>query len=39
MEKQYVYIGQYYHIKNKELPLDLKFGVTNNLTQREYSFR
>lgn len=37
MKKQYVYIGQYYHIKNKELPLDFKFGVTDNLDQREYS--
>lgn len=37
MKKQYVYIGQYYHIKNKELPLDFKFGVTDNLNQREYS--
>lgn len=37
MKKQYVYIGQYYHIKNKELPLDFKFGVTNSLNQREYS--
>tara|TARA_Y100000385_G_scaffold141268_1_gene146623 strand:- start:234 stop:980 length:747 start_codon:yes stop_codon:yes gene_type:complete len=36
-DKQYVYIGQYYHIKNKELPFDFKFGVTKNLTQREYS--
>ena len=36
-KKQYVYIGQYYHIKNKELPLDYKFGVTDNLDQREYS--
>ena len=37
VKKQYVYIGQYYHIKNKELPLDYKFGVTDNLNQREYS--
>jgi hypothetical protein len=37
MKKQYVYIGQYYHLKNKELPLDYKFGVTDNLDQREYS--
>ena len=37
MKKQYVYIGQYYHIKNKELPLDFKFGVTDNINQREYS--
>jgi hypothetical protein len=37
MKKQYVYIGQYYHIKNKELPLDYKFGVTDDLDQREYS--
>ena len=36
-KKQYVYIGQYYHLKNKELPLDFKFGVTDNLNQREYS--
>jgi hypothetical protein len=36
-KKQFVYIGQYYHIKNKELPLDYKFGVTDNLDQREYS--
>ena len=36
-KKQYVYIGQYYHIKNKELPLDFKFGVTDDLSQREYS--
>jgi hypothetical protein len=35
--KQYVYIGQYYHLRNKELPLDFKFGVTDNLNQREYS--
>jgi len=37
MKKQYVYIGQYYHIKNKELPLDFKFGVTDSINQREYS--
>jgi hypothetical protein len=37
MKKQYVYIGQYYHIKNKDLPQDFKFGVTENLTNREYS--
>jgi hypothetical protein len=37
MKKQYVYIGQFYHIKNKELPLDYKFGVTDDLEQREYS--
>jgi len=37
MKKQYVYIGQYYHIKNKQLPLDFKFGVTDNLDTREYS--
>lgn len=37
MKKQYVYIGRYYHIKNKELPLDYKFGVTDNLDQREFS--
>jgi hypothetical protein len=37
MKSQYVYIGQYYHIKSKELPLDYKFGVTDNLDQREYS--
>jgi ribosomal protein S7 len=37
MKKQYVYIGRYYHIKNKELPLDYKFGVTENLDQREFS--
>jgi hypothetical protein len=37
MKKQYVYIGQYYHIKNKDLPLDFKFGVTENLNQRENS--
>ena len=37
MKKQYVYIGQYYHIKNKDLPLDFKFGVTDNLKNREYS--
>ena len=36
-KKQYVYIGKYYHLKNKELPLDFKFGVTDNLNQREYS--
>lgn len=36
-KKQYVYIGQYYHIKNKDLPLDYKFGVTNNLDKREHS--
>lgn len=36
-KKQYVYIGQYYHIKNKQLPLDYKFGVTNDLNQREYT--
>lgn len=35
MKKQYVYIGQYYHIRNKELPVDYKFGVTTNLNQRE----
>jgi len=37
IKKQYVYIGQYYHLKNKELPLDYKFGVTDNLDNREYS--
>lgn len=37
MKKQYVYIGQYYHIKDKELPFDYKFGVTDNLREREYS--
>lgn len=37
MKKQYVYIGQYYHVKNKQLPLDFKFGVTDNLDNREYS--
>ena len=37
MKKQYVYIGQYYHLKNKQLPLDFKFGVTDNLDNREYS--
>jgi len=37
MKKQYVYIGQYFHIKNKDLPLDYKFGVTDNLDNREYS--
>lgn len=37
MKKQYVYIGRYYHIKNKDLPLDYKFGVTDNLDQREFS--
>jgi hypothetical protein len=37
MKKQYVYIGQYYHIGGKELPQDYKFGVTDNLEQREYS--
>ena len=37
MKKQYVYIGKYYHIGGKELPSDYKFGVTENLDQREYS--
>jgi hypothetical protein len=37
MKKQYVYIGMYYHIKNKMLPLDCKFGVANNLEEREYA--
>jgi hypothetical protein len=37
MKKQYVYIGRYYHLKNKELPLDYKFGVTDNLDLREVS--
>jgi hypothetical protein len=32
-----MYIGQYYHIKNKELPLDYKFGVTDSLDKREQS--
>ena len=36
-KKQFVYIGQYYHIKDKELPLDYKFGVTEDLNKREYS--
>lgn len=36
-KKQYIYIGQYYHIRNKELPRDYKFGVTNSLEQREFS--
>jgi hypothetical protein len=39
MKKQYVYIGKYYHIGGKELPSDYKFGVTENLDQREYSFQ
>lgn len=34
---QYVYIGQYYHIKNKQLPFDYKFGVTDCLKNREHS--
>jgi len=33
---QYVYLGRYYHISNKELPLDFKFGVTDNLDKREF---
>ena len=35
MQKQYVYIGQYYHIRNKELPVDYKFGLTSNLNKIE----
>lgn len=31
----YIYIGQFYHIRNKELPFDLKIGITNNLNNRE----
>lgn len=31
----YIYIGQFYHIRNKELPYDLKIGITNNLNNRE----
>jgi len=34
---QYVYLGKYFHIGQKELPLDLKFGVTDNLDAREFS--
>ena len=37
MKKNYLYIGQYYHIRNKSLPNDFKVGVTNNLKIREYS--
>jgi len=37
MKKQYFYIGMYYHIKNKMLPLDCKCGVANNLEEREYA--
>jgi hypothetical protein len=33
---QYVYLGRYYHISNKELPIDFKFGVTDNLDKREF---
>lgn len=33
----WIYIGEYYHIKEKEIPLDCKFGVTNDLSSREYS--
>lgn len=36
-KKQYVYIGQYWHINGKDLPLDYKFGVTDNLDAREYA--
>lgn len=36
MKKQFVYIGQYYHIKGKQIPLDYKFGVTDSLDMREY---
>ena len=36
MKSQYVYIGQYYHIKGKQIPLDYKFGVTDSLDMREY---
>jgi hypothetical protein len=31
----YIYIGKYYHRKNKEMPKEVKFGVTNNLSNRE----
>ena len=34
---EWIYIGEYYHIKAKEIPLDCKFGVTNDLRAREYS--
>lgn len=33
----WIYIGEYYHIANKEMPSDCKFGVTDDLTKREYS--
>jgi hypothetical protein len=36
MKKQYVYIGQYYHIGGKQIPTDYKFGVTDSLDNREY---
>ena len=35
MEKNYLYIGTYYHIGGKELPDDYKVGVTNDLKIRE----
>ena len=35
-KNQYIYIGQYFHIKQKSLPFDLKFGVTDNLEIREH---
>jgi len=31
----YIYIGKFYHIKDKEMPKEVKFGVTNNLSNRE----
>ena len=37
MKKNYIYIGVYLHIKGKKLPLDYKFGVTDNINDREYS--
>lgn len=36
MRKQYVYIGQYYHIGGKQIPIDYKFGVAHSLDMREY---
>jgi len=37
MKKEYLYIGQYYHMGGKELPDDFKVGVTSDLKNREYN--
>jgi hypothetical protein len=36
--KNYIYIGENYHITGKQLPQDCTIGITNNLSQTEISF-